>query len=157
MAVVEKIAENGTARRDDDCEAAAGSWRDFLEFGTVQISEELGALRPSCAPIRLVRDRIDVAVGNENIKEAVIVEVEEAGAPAEEWNRGIPETGFEGNVGERGIAIVTIESFVIVGEGSDEEIELAVAIVVAGADAHGRLAAAITIDSESRHITDVGE
>ena len=72
-----------------------------------------------------------MSVGDEKIEQAVIVVIEKTGAPAQERNGRAAEAGFEGNIGEARVAVVAIKSFVIVRECSDEEIQAAVAIVVA--------------------------
>src|ERR1700674_3701875 len=157
VAVVEKVSESRAASRDDHGEAAAGGGRNFLEFCAVEIAEKLRALGPGGAPLGAVGDRIDVAIGDENIEETVIVEVEEAGSPCEKWNRGVAEAGAEGNVGEISAAVVAVKGLVIVGEGGDEEVKLAVAIVIADADAHGSLCAAFFVNGEAAEVAYVLE
>ena len=64
VAVVEEVAKSGAARADDGSETAAGGRRDFLKFGAVEIAKKLRTLGPGCAPIALVSDGINVAVGD---------------------------------------------------------------------------------------------
>src|SRR6266566_681563 len=116
VAVVEDVAEGSAARANDGGQTAAGSRRDFLEFGTVEIAKKLRPLRPRRAPVAFVGDGVNVAVGDEEVEKAVVVEIEEAGAPAEKRNRCAAETGFERNVGEARVAVVAVKSFIVVGK-----------------------------------------
>ena len=114
VTVVEEVAEGGAARANDGSEAAAGGGRDFLKSEAVEIAKKLRALGPGGAPIALVGDGINVAVGDKKIEKAIVVEIKKAGAPAEKRNRRAAEAGFEGNVGEGRVAVVAIKSFVVV-------------------------------------------
>jgi len=97
-----------------------------------------------------------VAVGNENIEQASLSKSRKPAPQARNGIVGVPSRR-ERYVGEICVAIVAIESFIVVGERGDEEVELAVAIVIADADAHGSLRAALLIDGEAAEVTDVFE
>src|SRR5205823_6241039 len=103
----------------------------------VEIAKQERTLSVRGAPVGLVCDGVDVAVGDEEVEEAVIVKIDETGAPTEKWNSGNAQAGAKGNINEICVAFVAIESLVVVGEGSDEEVELAVTVVVTECDAHG--------------------
>src|SRR5712664_405227 len=122
MAIVEKVAEGCPAGADNGGEAAARGGGDFLEFVAVDIAEKQGALGVGGAPVGLVSDGIDVAVGDEQVQKPVIVKIEKTSAPTEERNRGQAKTGTKGNIGKGRFAIVAVESLVVVGKGGDEKV-----------------------------------
>ena len=61
-----------------------------------------------------------MAIGDENVEEAIIVKVQKTAAPGEERNRGIAKASAKRNVGEIRVTIVAIESLVVVGERGDD-------------------------------------
>src|SRR5260370_21462858 len=122
MAIVEKVAEGCPAGAENGGEAAARGGGDLLEFLAVEIAEKQRPLGVGGAPVGLVSNGIDVVVGDEQVEKPVIIEIEKASAPAKKRNRGQAETGAKGHVGKGGIAIVAVESLVVVGKGSDEEV-----------------------------------
>ena len=102
-----------------------------------------GALLEAGAPVVAVDLGVDVAVGGEEVEPAVVVVVEEGGAPAEEGNGGFGDAELVADVGEVAVAVVVVEDLVVVGEGGVVEVDAAVVEVVAGGDAHaGGFAAA---------------
>ena len=74
-----------------------------------------------------------------NIRQPIIVEVFEAGAPAEVLQRDFAETGYRSNVRELRLSEILIERIRIICEVRDEDIEQAVAVVVADSDTHSGL------------------
>src|SRR5262249_3878885 len=82
VAVVEDVAEGGATGGDDVSESRGRGGGDLLEFFAVEIAEKQRALRPSGAPVGFVSDGVDVAVGDEEVEKAIVVEIEEAAAPA---------------------------------------------------------------------------
>ena len=105
--------------------------------------QQLHALGPSGAPVLLVDGGIDVAVHDEQVEPAIVVVVEEGGAPAEEGHGGFSDAGLVADVSEVGVAVVAVERLVVVGEGGVEEVDEAVVGEVPFGDAHaGGLAAA---------------
>ena len=155
MPIVEEVAEGGAASADNSGQAATCGGGDFLKFFAVDTAEQQWTLRVGGAPLVLVRDGVDVTVGDEEVEKSIIIEIEEAGAPTEKRYGGMAKTGLEGDVRECGAAIVPVESFVVVGKRGDEEIQLAVAIVIAESDAHGGLRAAFFAKCETRCVADV--
>jgi len=70
-----------------------------------------------------------VAIGDEYIQEAVVVEIQEA---APQPRNGIVDcqVGRIGDIREIEVAIIAVESLVVIGKRGDEKIEAAVAVVV---------------------------
>ena len=157
MAVVEEVAEGGAAGADNRGETATCGGGNFLKFLPVDIAEQQRTLRVGGAPFGFAGDGVDVTVGDEEVEKSVIIEIEEAGAPTEERYGGKAKTGTEGDVGKCGGAIVAVESFVVVGKRGDEQIQLAIAIVIAESDAHGGLRAALFAECETGCVADVLE
>src|SRR5579872_3263542 len=88
---------------------------------------------------------IDVAVGENQIGPAVIVEVEKHRAPAQIL--GVQaQAGSESGVGEGAVAIVVVERRRIVGEVGFEDVEAAIAVVVGDGCAHAGLLAAVFVE-----------
>ena len=82
--------------------------------------------------------RVDVAVGDEDVLPAVVVEVEEVDAEADILAVDA-ETGLDARVDEAR-AVVAVQRGHLFGEVGPDDVEPAVAVVVADADAHARRA-----------------
>ncbi len=85
-------------------------------------------------------------VSDEDIKPAVVVEVREAAAPAE-IAAAESQAGCKGGVGESPVAVVSVEAARIIREIRLEDVQPAVAIVVARGGAHACLLAAVFVVS----------
>src|SRR5579859_8120584 len=109
VAVIKEIAECCAAGGKDIGESTSSGRGHFLKFCAVTISKELGALGPSGTKIALVNNWINVAVGDEDVQETIIIEIEEARAPSQERNGRITKARFERDIGEIGRAIIAIE------------------------------------------------
>jgi len=72
MAIVEKVAEGCPAGADNGGEAAARGGGYLLESAAVDIAEKQRALGVGSAPVGLVSDGIDVAVGEEEVEQTVM-------------------------------------------------------------------------------------
>src|SRR5882762_8207478 len=81
VAIVEEVAESRAAAGDHVCQAAASGRWHFNKFCAVNVSEELRTLSPSCSPVLEIHFGIDVAVDDKEILQAVVVKIEESGAP----------------------------------------------------------------------------
>ena len=157
VAVIKEIAKSRTSRRNYDRKAAAGSGWNFLKFLAVEISKQEWTLRPGGAPVCTVGNGIDMAVGNKNVQESIVVEIEKTGTPAKERYHGISETNAKGNVREIAIAVIAIEWLVVVRECGDEEIDSAIAIVVADGDPHRCLSAPLFAERNPRTVASILE
>src|SRR5690348_12170805 len=67
------------------------------------------------------------------------------------------ETGGEGRVGERAVAVVVVEGGGVVGEIGFEDVEIAVAIVVGHGRAHAGLGAPVLVEGGAGHHGHVGK
>ena len=119
-------------------QAAAGSaeWRcrtrfigDVGESSVAVVVIKNSRFLKVAAEVLAVDFGIDVAVNQQKIGPAVIVEVEEHRAPSQIL-RVQAESGGEGDVVECAVAVVAIEGGGVVGEIGFEDVELAVAIEV---------------------------
>src|SRR5260370_37199688 len=70
MAIIEKIAEGRAARWYYVGKTATSRRRDFLEFRSVQIAEELRALRPGRSPVFQIHLLVHVAAPEEQAKQS---------------------------------------------------------------------------------------
>src|ERR1700727_1126658 len=87
--------------------------------------------------LELLDFRIDVAVTNENVGPAVIVEIEEAATPAQIL-RVRAQPCSKGVVFETSSSQIVIERWSVAGEVGLDQVEVAVKIKVSGGDAHAR-------------------
>ena len=78
-----------------------------------------------------------MAISENQILPAIVVEVEECRAPTEKRDGRLGNPQLIADVREIGVAIVAIERFVIVGESGVVKINLTVVLIVAHSDAHG--------------------
>ncbi len=85
------------------------------------------------------------AVDRHQVEDAVAVGVDEAGAEAVGLEGRHPEAGGHGDVLEEAGAVVLVEGVGLAREVGHEEVEVAVAVVVARVDAHRRLGEAVGI------------
>jgi hypothetical protein len=51
VSIIENVAKGRAPRRNHVRQAASGRWRNLLKLVPIQIAEQLGPLRPSCAPV----------------------------------------------------------------------------------------------------------
>jgi hypothetical protein len=70
----------------------------------------------------LVRLRIDVPVGHQQVLPAVVVVVDERVAPTEKGNRNLGDAQLVADVGQVAVALVAVERLVVVGEGGVEDV-----------------------------------
>src|SRR5215467_3585207 len=97
----------------------------------------------------VVDSGINVAIGEKQIEPAVIVIIEEAGAPTQKWNGRVCDTRGIAHISKTGLAVVAIECVVVVGKVGDRKIHLAIAVVVADSNSHRRLLAAFVVERET--------
>ena len=90
-----------------------------------------------------------MAVYDQQIREAVIVDIREHRAPAERVQVD-PQTGRERHIGKRPVAVRVVERGGIVGEVRLEEVEVPVAVIVGGGRAHASLLAAVFVEGRAR-------
>ena len=100
----------------------------------------------------LVHLGIDVAGRHEQIEPSVVVEVDKAVAPADKGDGRLRQACAVADIGKAGVAVVVEEHFVVVAEIADKEVHLAVVLVVAGGNAHGRNLAAVVVERETRQV-----
>src|ERR1700722_3144234 len=128
-AVVPQITDGQAPRRIHGGDAGGGIGGNVGEGAVTIVVIKDARFLESAAQMLAVDFRIDVAVDEEEIGPAVIVEVEEHGAPAEVF--GVEaQAGGIGDVVESAVAVVAIESGGVVGEICFEDVELAVAVVI---------------------------
>src|SRR6266536_1263240 len=84
-----------------------------------------------------------MAVGDEDVFPAIVVEVEKFNAEGEERNADRAEVCGPRHVGEFAVVIVVVEVVAVVGEISLDDVGPAVIVVVGGVNAHASLLFAI--------------
>src|ERR1700731_289923 len=94
-------------------------------------------------------------VGNENVKQPIVVVVEKARAPTQKRYRQCRDSSTKTDVGERRVTFIAVKRVVIVGKIRDVEIDFAIAVVITHCDSHGGLLTSIVVQCKSRKIADI--
>ena len=93
---------------------------------------------------------LHVAAGDEDVLVAVVVEVEDAGAPAaERQGRGADEARMR-HVEEEALAEIAEQREGLVGQRGDEQVVAAVVVEIAEIDAHGGEGVAVVVEGDAR-------
>src|SRR5262245_36787377 len=160
VAIVVEIAERASATGSRFDKRPADLLGDVFERALTLVLIEDFALRVAGLGGQLLDFGVDVAVDQEDVEPAVVVEIHEPAAPAEEA-RIDADAGGEGHVVEaqagRLHAKVAVERRGVAGEVGLEDVEQPVAVVIADAHAHSGLRLSVTAVSRARLDADVGE
>jgi len=84
QSVTIQIGYGNSARRNRDCETAAGSCAHALESTRAQIAQQQWLLGVARSPLVLIDGGIDVAVRNYDVLPPIVVVVHETCAPSQE-------------------------------------------------------------------------
>ena len=125
--------------------ACAGVAIEFFRFGVLHVGMVAGDVVE------------DVAVNDEKIPPAVIVEIEEAGAEAAVEDVGLAEAGSDGAVDESAVAVVGVEAIQFEIEMADIKIHAAVVAEIGGIGAHAGFGATIFAEAGTGGVADVAE
>ena len=118
---------------------------DRIECPVRVVAEQCVLLAMAGAEVLLVHLRVDVAVRDEQVFPAVVVEVNEHDAPAQREVGRRTDAGNVRDVREHPVTIVAVQRVVIVGEVADREVDQTVAVEVADADAHAGLLVSLLV------------
>ena len=121
---------------------AAADQAHVFELAVAQIAIEILALGVGRIHLRAIDLGIHVAVGDEDVEPAIVIDVDEADAPAEQA-RIDAEACLVGAIVERAVAEIHKERIGIAGEIGLHDIEHAVAVVIANGNAHAGLRLAV--------------
>src|SRR5216683_2966269 len=155
-AIIPQVADRQTARRTYGRDPGPRRRGNIREGSVAIVVIQNPGLLEIAAEMLAIHFRVDVAVGEEQIGPAVVVEIEKRDAPAEVL-RVEPESRGKGFVVEGAVAIVAVERGGIVGEIGFEQIEFAVAVVVGNGRAHAGLLAPVVVESGAGDDGNVGE
>ena len=128
-----------------------------LHEPALEVPEEQHPLPVGGVPVELVGDRVDVAVGDDEVEPAVVVVIGEGGPPAEERDARTGDARRIADVREEALAVVVVEDVVVVGEVRDVEVVAPVVVVVADGHAHVGLLAPRLVQGRARGVADVLE
>src|SRR5437879_3000144 len=151
--IVKKVPKRRTPCGYYVSQAASCGRGNFLKLGPIEIPEQLWPLSPGCAPVALIHRRINVAIGNENVRKTVVIKIQKSGSPPEERYCRASQSCPKRDVREIIATIVSVECLVVVRKCSNQEIHLAIAIVVPHGDSHRRLRQSLVCQSEPGQIT----
>ena len=118
-AIVVEIAEGQAACGELAGEDGPLSCADIFQ-ARGRVLEKKERLAVGYAGIDLVDEIVGMAVGDEEVEEAVVIEVEKFGAPAAHHLRGACDAGGAGFVFEGFVALVLVEAVELVVEICDE-------------------------------------
>src|ERR1700679_263992 len=142
IAVVVVVANGKPARRNIGLNAGTAAKTHVLKLAVAQVAVKIFALRVGCVDRGMVDLGVDVAVGDQDVEPAVIVDVQKADAPAKQA-RVDAQTGLIGAVVEGTVAQVHVERIRVSGEVGLDDVEQTVAVVVAHRDTHAGLGFAV--------------
>ena len=166
-----RLIQRGGGDVDAPIVVEVGEGRTSIGPGRRQasLSADVQQLRSAGVEIQLVRLpvggvhvdaihlRVDMSVGDEDILQPVVVEVEESDAPAQIAPAIADESRMMGIIDECTLAGIAIERVVVVGEVGDHDVEPAVVVEIFELDAHAGLLAAILTEGDAGLDRDVGE
>ena len=124
---------------------------------SLEVPEQQGPLPVRRVPVEEVRERVDVAVGDDQVQPAVVVVVDERVPPAQEGDARARHSRGKAHVGEEAAAVVVVEDVVVVGEVRDVDVVASVVVVVADGHAHVGLLEAQLVEGRPRGVADVLE
>ena len=142
VAVVVVVAEGSSAARFLE-QQPAPDFGGRMPEPRALVEEELLPLRVARAEPVLVDLRVDVAVGDEDVEAAVVVDVDEPDAPPEVRPGSGGDARCVAAIGEDPGRTVLVQRVVVVREVRDDEVGKTVAVVVAGVDTHAGLRPAV--------------
>src|SRR5260370_26452473 len=155
-AIIPQVADRQTARRTYGRDRGPRGRGNIRERSVAIVVIQNPGLLEIAAEMLAIHFRVDVAVRQEQIGPAVVVEIEKRDAPAKVL-RVEPESRGKGFIVERAVAIVVVERGGIVGEISFEQIDFAVAGEVGRGRAHTRRLAQSVVESGAGDDGNVGE
>src|SRR5882672_4676124 len=109
---------------------------DFLKGTPSQVVKELKLLAVPDLVRNLLNLGRNIAVGHENVRPAVIVEIHESNAPLHRSKAGAANLRVPGNVDETLFSLVSVEADRLTAEAAHYEIELPIAIEVSEVARH---------------------
>src|SRR5260370_6068243 len=117
-------------------ESASGCFRCFREVAVAFVVEQRVDLLEMHVRRDLLHFRIHMTVGDEQIKPAIVVVIEEAAAKAEYFSSGNRDPRLIAHLVKRAFSIVVPKMIRVFLEIGDKEIEPAIIVVVAQGNAH---------------------
>src|ERR1017187_7775252 len=118
--------------------------RHVEELAISAIPIQLTRLLKGLAEAASVYEWVYMAIGDEKVLPAIVVEIHECGPPLD-VSCVAGEAGLNCNVQKAAVAIVAVESGGVAGEVGLEDIEVAVAVVVGGGGSHSGLLAPVFV------------
>src|SRR6185369_15852789 len=101
--------------------------------------------------------RIHLSVNGNQIKPAIVIEIDKCGSPLHPGKRYQGDSGVVGDIAEVVLSLVHVEGVVFVGEVGDVERRAARVVVVAYGDTHRTLFGAIGRNSGAGFKTDIAK
>src|SRR5436309_7160457 len=116
FSIVKQISKCRTARDNRHPQPSSLHRRNDFKLPCFKVVKQQRTLSESCSPITLIHVGIHVTVGDQEIQPSVVVIIEEAGAPSEEWNCDLGNRRGIAYVSKVCISLVPVKRIVIIGE-----------------------------------------
>ncbi|KXJ04391.1 hypothetical protein AC249_AIPGENE23147, partial [Exaiptasia diaphana] len=153
-AVVVEISDRGASAHGLLAHWILWAADDFVKGPVTTIVEQHPSLtiRGRCLELDLIDLGVDMTVDQEEIQPAVVVHVEERGAPAHISNAHRRGLGAEGGVAEVAPFVIVVERVVFLGKVGDEEAQPTLVAVITHGNAHGALLLAVFAHRDTQQI-----
>ena len=149
-AIVEKIADRHASAHLRNLDGIACFFADVLESSIAEILEEKFGLEIMQIGAHLIDLGIDMAIDDEDVLPAVVVEVDKGIAPADISARAAADAGRADDIGKVHVAVVAVKGRIFVIEMRDEDRHAPCVQIVAHGHAHVGLACAGLAQSHAR-------
>jgi hypothetical protein len=134
-AIVVKIPESEPAAREKLCKRWASRIADIFPRSGILLEKKEGLAVAELGMV-LLDHNVRMAVGNDQVEVAIVVEVKKLQPPAAHEACDRPDRRSERDVVESSLMVIVVERIHLVVDVGDEKIDPAVLIVVGGVDAH---------------------
>jgi hypothetical protein len=157
VAVVVKVADGAPTAGLFDSDCSPNFLRDLLESPVAKISVELLRLEVRRTVSEIVDPRMNMAVRHEDVQLHVIVEVDEAGSPAQMLKRGCGQTCSKCFIGKESGTVGPVKGIGVVREMRHEDVEQAIVVVVRDVESPSRLWTSFSAEGDTGRKTDFGK
>src|SRR6185437_5166242 len=154
VAVVVEVSEGRASTAAGEVQIWAAICRDIDELARSLVLVDDLALFVGEVEVFGVNFRKHVAVRHKDVSPAIVIKIKQSHAPAEEL-RVSAQPSLQNGVVERSIAVIVVNVRRLIGVVGLDDVEPAVAVIVAHRHAHSALGTAILIDGAADLATDL--
>src|SRR5437660_4095839 len=155
--IVVEITKSSAAARLRDGNCRADEIADISKCAVVLVQEYELALAVLGSHLERIHLRINVTVDDEQVRPAVVIQVNAARAPTQVWHSGDTNPGSIGHFGEVHVPVIAIERVVLAIKVGELDGKTSGAVLVARCHSHPCHFATIAANRRSRHETHICE